>query len=168
MTSADDPTDFDGRRFRDVLGTFPTGVTVVTSVVDGAPPVGVTIGSFTSVSLDPPLVAFLPGTGSESWPGIEASGTFCVNVLGVDQTELCNRFAGKGEDKFADVAWRPAPVTGSPILDGALTWIDCRIAAVHDGGDHHIVVGAVQALDHDNDAEPLLFLGGKYGRFDAI
>ena len=168
MTSADDPTDFAGRRFRDVLGTFPTGVTVVTSVVDGAPPVGVTIGSFTSVSLDPPLVAFLPGTGSESWPGIEASGTFCVNVLGVDQTELCNRFAGKGEDKFADVAWRPAPVTGSPILDGALTWIDCRIAAVHDGGDHHIVVGAVQALDHDNDAEPLLFLGGKYGRFDAI
>lgn len=168
MTSEFDPSDFDGRRFRDVMGTFPTGVTVVTADASDVGPSGMTIGSFTSVSLDPPLVAFLPAATAAAWPAIEAAGSFCVNVLAVDQVELCNRFATKGVDKFSGTDWIPAPVTGSPILAGAMSWIDCRIDAVHPAGDHVIVVGAVQALDHARDAEPLLFHGGSYGRIDPL
>ncbi|MEM9037326.1 MAG: flavin reductase family protein [Actinomycetota bacterium] len=163
-----DSTDFDGRRFRDVLGTFPTGVTVVTADDPDEGPSGMTIGSFTSVSLDPPLVAFLPATTASAWPAIESAGSFCVNVLAVDQVETCNTFASKGADKFAAVEWTPAPVTGSPVLTGSLSWIDCRIEAVHEAGDHVIVVGAVVAMEHARDTEPLLFHGGRYGRIDPL
>lgn len=168
MSTDPDPIAFDGRRFRDVLGTFPTGVTVVTADPPGAGPTGMTIGSFTSVSLDPPLVAFLPARTSESWPAIAAAGSFCVNILCTDQVETCNRFASRGAEKFDGVEWRPAPVTGSPILTGSVSWIDCRIDAVHEAGDHLIVVGAVEALHVEHEGDPLLFLRGGYGRFDSV
>src|SRR5215203_5335158 len=121
---------FDSAAFRQVLGHFPTGVVVVTAHGSSGP-VGLSIGSFTSVSLDPPLVGFLPGKASDSWPSIERSGSFCVNVLAEDQGELCWAFAKELDDKFAEVGWRPAP-SGSPILDGVVAWLDCSIHDVVD------------------------------------
>ena len=156
---------FDGARFRQVLGHFATGVTVITAASpDG--PVGLAIGSFTSVSLDPPLVAFVPAKTSSSWPRIRDAGAFCVNVLGAEQEVLCRTFASKAQDKFMGVGWEPAS-TGAPRLTDALAWIDCTIEVVHDAGDHDICVGRVQELDvGDDTAGPLVFYRGGYGRFE--
>jgi flavin reductase (DIM6/NTAB) family NADH-FMN oxidoreductase RutF len=158
-----DPTD--SQHFRTVLGHFPTGVTVVTAANDGVP-VGLTVGSFASVSLAPPLVAWMCGKDSDSWAGIAASGAFAVNVLCANQVDACMTMASKVEQKFEGIAWRPAQGTGSPIIEGSVAWIDCRIDAVHEGGDHYIVVGEVVDLDVDNpDFEPMIFYRGKFGRF---
>ncbi len=157
----------EGKHFRTVLGNFPTGVTVVTAVDDGEP-AGLAIGSFTSVSLDPPLVAFCPDKRSSSWPHIEAAGAFCVNILAADQVDVCNAFAGKSDDKFGEVAWDTTHL-GSPRLAGSLAWIDCSLEAVHDGGDHFIVVGRVNELDVERpDVGPLLFFRGGYGLFGDL
>jgi flavin reductase (DIM6/NTAB) family NADH-FMN oxidoreductase RutF len=154
---------FDSAKFRQVLGHFPTGVTVVTATgADG--PVGLAVGSFASVSLDPPLVAFFPAKNSSSWPRIEAAGAFCVNILAEDQEDVCRRFAMKGDDKFVGLGWKPAP-SGAPLLDGVLAWIDCSIDSVTDAGDHHCVMGRVRELDVAHDGAPLLFFRGGYGRF---
>lgn len=155
--------NIDAAVFRNVLGHFPTGVTAVTAVTDGRP-VGMAIGSFTSVSLDPPLVAFLPGKTSGSWHGIKESGSFCVNVMAQDQMDVCGVMASKAEDKFTDVDWRPGP-TGSPIIEGSIAYIDCTIEAVLDGGDHDIVVGRVVELDVMHSKDPLVFYQGGYGTF---
>jgi len=159
----------DPSEYRRVLGHFPTGVTVVTGADDeGA--VGMTIGSFASVSLDPPLVMFCPTHGSTTWQRIKEAGTFCVNVLGDDQLDLCGLFAGKDEDKFAEIEWTTEH-TGAPVLPGSIAWIDCDIHAVHDGGDHAIVVGLVKALrtvDELGSRGPLLFFQGGFGQFGTL
>ena len=166
MTDFRDPLD--PASFRAVLGHFPTGVTAVTCTT-GDRPVGMAIGSFTSVSLDPPLVAFLPGKSSNSWVDIKEAGRFCVNVLSVDQLNVCSVMASKAEDKFADVSWHLSP-GGSPIIDDAVAWIDCEIDAVHDAGDHEICVGRVLALECDAETEvsPLVFYRGGYGSFTLL
>lgn len=157
MTSA-----FDSAEFRRVLGHYPTGVTVVTAVA-GSDPVGLAIGSFGSVSLEPPLVMFCPGRSSSSWPLIESSGSFCVNVLAEDQADVSSLFAGRDPDKFAGVTWSTR-ATGSPVIDGCLAWIDCTIEVTHDAGDHWIVVGRVEELAVERpDIGPLIFLKGGYG-----
>ncbi|CCK29364.1 NADPH-flavin oxidoreductase [Streptomyces davaonensis JCM 4913] len=151
--------------FRRVLGNFATGVTVVTSpATEGEPsPAGFACQSFSSLSLDPPLVSFMVGRTSTTWPRIARAGVFCVNVLGAQQGELCRGFAVSGGDKFAGVAHDAAPVSGSPRLEGALAWIDCTVHAVHTGGDHLIVVGRVDALGAaEGDAAPLLFHRGRF------
>jgi len=166
----DDPeTVYAARRFRDVLGRFGSGVTVVTAVSNDEP-VGLTCQSFSSVSLDPPLVLFVPAKTSRAWPLIQRSGRFCVNLLGADQADLSNTMASRGTDKFAEVKWTPAPQTGSPMLAGALAHIDCSIHAVHEAGDHFVVIGRVLDLvtddDGDDDAAPLLFYRGQYRTTD--
>jgi flavin reductase (DIM6/NTAB) family NADH-FMN oxidoreductase RutF len=159
----------DSTLFRQVLGHFPTGVTVITATKADGEPVGFTIGSFTSVSLDPPLVGFLPMVSSVRWHAIAETGSFCVNVLGAAQGDLCWRFAKSDiDDPFEGVGWQPTPITGSPILDGAIAWIDCRIEKVVDAGDHLFVMGRVLELAHahaDLEPIPLLFYRGKVGRF---
>jgi flavin reductase (DIM6/NTAB) family NADH-FMN oxidoreductase RutF len=125
------------------------------------------VGSFTSVSLDPPLVAFMPDKSSSSWPKFRDSGAFCVNILGAEQESVCRAFAMKGGDKFAELAWHAAS-SGSPILDGALAWIDCDIDVVHEAGDHYIVIGLVRELDIGTPALPLVFFQGGYGRFSSL
>ncbi len=155
----------DPRLFRDVLGHFPTGVTVVTGVDERGTPHGITIGSFVSVSLEPPLVGFLPGKRSRSWPLIAGSGSFCVNILGAGQDELCWRFAkepAEGEDtKFVGVEWTRS-TTGSPILPGVVGWIDCTIDAVSEAGDHWFVLGRVVDLSHQSDvSSAMVFFRGK-------
>ncbi|MDP1820407.1 MAG: flavin reductase family protein [Acidimicrobiales bacterium] len=155
---------FDSAKYRQVLGHFPTGVTVITAAPRGEP-VGLAVGSFSSVSLDPPLVAFFPDRSSSSWPKIEAAGAFCVNILGEDQEDVCRRFAMKGDDKFAGLGWEAAAATGSPLLDGVIAWIDCEIHSAVDAGDHYCVMGLVKELDVTHDGPPLLFFRGGYGRF---
>ena len=159
-----DTEPIDPGEFRRVLGHFPSGVTVVTAAVDGVAS-GMTIQSFTSVSLDPPLVAFVPSKDSESWTEMKESDSFCVNILAVDQQDLCMTMASKDEDKFDGVDWS-AGETGSPVLTGSLAWLECRTESVHDAGDHDIVVGRVVVLQAPDDAvEPLLFFKGGFGTF---
>jgi flavin reductase (DIM6/NTAB) family NADH-FMN oxidoreductase RutF len=163
--SAEPPPTIDSANYRRVLGHFPTGVVVITAVHDDEP-VGLAIGSFTSASLDPPLVGFLPDKSSSTWPRIEASGAFCVNVLGDAQQDVCRAMATKGPDKFAAVTWRHGR-TGAPVIDGALAYIDCEIEVVHEVGDHWFVVGRVVDLDVIGDGGPLLFFRGGYGGFSG-
>lgn len=151
--------------FRDTLGRFPTGVVIVASTGPEGSPVGMTVGSFTSVSLDPPLVAFLPAKTSSSFPAIREGGKFCVNVLAAQQQNVCRMFARSGADKFAGVAWEPTQATRSPRIKGVVAWIDCEIETIHDAGDHYIVIGRVQELAAGDDPEPLLFFQGGYGGF---
>ncbi|WP_030207321.1 flavin reductase family protein [Streptomyces sp. NRRL S-87] len=154
--------------FRSVLGNFASGVTVITAPAadgDGDGPAGFACQSFASLSLDPPLVTFMVGRTSTTWPRIARAGVFCVNILGAEQGGLCRSFAVSGADKFAGVAHTPAPVTGSPQLADVPAWIDCRIHAVHTGGDHLIVVGRVEAMGAAQEGEPLLFHKGRFGRF---
>jgi flavin reductase (DIM6/NTAB) family NADH-FMN oxidoreductase RutF/DNA-binding IclR family transcriptional regulator len=124
------------------------------------------VGSFTSVSLDPPLVAFLPDRASVSWGQIRTSGNFCVNILGANQESVCRRFASKASQKvkFEALDCRLSPL-GSPIIDGAVAWIDCVRGAVHEAGDHFIVIGNVRDLQIESGGLPLLFFQGGYGRF---
>lgn len=150
--------------FRETLGHYPTGVAVVTGIAADGTPVGMVVGSFTSVSLDPPLVAFLPTKESGSWARLSTAVRFCVNVLAADQEDVCRRFASRAADKFDGVAWSAAP-GGSPVLDGVVAWIECDHHQVVDGGDHWIVLGAVTDLAVARPALPLLFFQGGYGRF---
>lgn len=158
----------DTTQFRQVLGRFPTGVTVITAAPPDADsrPVGFAVGSFFSVSLEPALVGFCAAKSSSSWPGIRSAGAFCVNVLAEDQEEVCRQFSTKGADKFAGLSWAPT-ATGSPRLANVLAWIDCDVDAVHDAGDHEICVGLVRELEFERESEPLLFYRSGYHRFSA-
>ncbi|MEO9139440.1 MAG: 3-hydroxy-9,10-secoandrosta-1,3,5(10)-triene-9,17-dione monooxygenase reductase subunit [Jatrophihabitans sp.] len=160
MTQAIDPG-----AFRHALGHFCTGVTVIAAVADGEP-IGFACQSFAALSLDPPLVLFCPGKSSRTWPLIESAGHFSVNVLAHDQQDVSAIFGRSGEDKFSSVAWSPGP-SGSPVLDGVLSWLDCSIESVLDGGDHHIVIGRVQAIGDPVAERPLLFYRGAYAATEA-
>ncbi|MCS5676957.1 MAG: flavin reductase family protein [Acidimicrobiales bacterium] len=156
----------DGDRYRKVLGRYPTGVTLVTAT-DEDGPVGMIIGSFVSVSLEPPLVGFLPAKGSQTWPLIEATGVFCVNVLADDQKGLVDLFVGKEGDPWASVPFRLAD-SGSPIVEGAVAAIDCSIDRVVEAGDHWFVTGEVTGVEYSDEGSPLVFLGGVYGLFEGL
>jgi 3-hydroxy-9,10-secoandrosta-1,3,5(10)-triene-9,17-dione monooxygenase reductase component len=159
--SPDVPRIVDPEVMREVLGHFASGVTVVTAVTaDG--PTGFTCQSFSSLSLDPPLVAFAPARTSQTWPRLRAIGRFCVNVLAEGQDDVSQNFARSGADKFAGVRWSPS-AHGSPVLDGVVAWIDGELWAEYDGGDHSIVVARVLDLGAHPDRRPLLFHRGTYG-----
>lgn len=151
----------DAVAFRRVLGHFCSGVTVVTAMVGGEP-VGFTCQSFASLSLDPPMVMFAPSRSSTSWLKVRQAGTFCVNVLSDAHAELSDGFARSGTDKFAGVRWRPSRY-GAPVLGEVAAFIDCRIWAEYDGGDHIIVAASVLDLAADSTRRPLLFYRGRYG-----
>jgi 3-hydroxy-9,10-secoandrosta-1,3,5(10)-triene-9,17-dione monooxygenase reductase component len=148
--------------FRRALGHFASGVTVVAGLDEDGAPVGLACQSFTSLSLDPPLVLVCPGRGSTSWPRIATGGRFTVNVLAADQQSVCAALGRPGDRKFDGVPWHRTE-RGGLALDGAIAWLDCDVADVHDGGDHHIVVGAVRRLAVVRDHPPLLFFRGGYG-----
>ena len=142
--------------YRAVLGKFCTGVVAVTALDDNGNPVGLTVGSFSSVSLDPALVAFFVGCNSTTFPKVSRYGRFCANILSADQHELGRAFARSGSDKFHGIDWTPSH-TGSPRLAGAHAWIDCDVDLVQPVGDHHLVVGRVVELGATDDRDPLLF-----------
>jgi len=153
----------DGGRFREALGHFATGVTVVTADEEGEP-VGFTCQAFTSLSMEPPLVALAPAKSSTSWPRIARAGAFCVNILAEDQEALCRDFAVSGGDKFRGIGWRVG-VTGAPVLEGALAWVECEFVRSHDAGDHELVIGRVVDLGVV-PGRPLLYYRGGFGRFE--
>lgn len=157
-------TTIDPKLFRDTLGHYPTGVAVVTGIDNGGHPVGMVVGSFTSISLDPPLVAFAPKRDSQSFPTLQESATFCVNVLAADQEFVGRQFAVSGADKYEGLEWSPAP-GGSPILAGVVCWVECSWDTVIEAGDHYIVLGHVRDLDVTRATPPLMFFQGGYGRF---
>lgn len=142
--------------FREVLGHFCSGVVVVTARDAAGAPTGMTVGSFTSISLEPPLVGFYAAHTSSTLPGILAAGRFCANVLAEGQHGLARGFAARGTDRFAGVGWAPGR-GGAPRLTGAHAWIDCLITERRAIGDHELVVGAVEALGAPGGSEPLVF-----------
>ncbi|QFY14126.1 flavin reductase [Nonomuraea phyllanthi] len=148
-----------------MLGRFATGVVAITAVdpADGRP-CGLAANSFTSVSLDPPLVAFCVAHSSSSWPRVRGAKAVTVNVLAEDQQAVCARLAAKGGDKFAGLAWTGSP-GGNPVIDGALAWMDCAVEAEHPAGDHVIVVARVLRLGTQGEGGPLVFFRGRYGGF---
>lgn len=150
----------DPRALRDSLGRFATGVTVVTTRGEQGAPVGMTVNSFASVSLDPPLVLWSIGLRSPSLAAFRASPGFAVNVLGAGSRALAMQFARPAEDKFAGVAWSEGQ-HGAPILDDAIASFECLTAQRIAGGDHEIYLGSVVRHEH-SDAEPLLFHAGRF------
>ncbi len=153
-------SDLTPHRLRHVLGHFASGLTVITAATEDGP-AGFTCQSFSSLSLDPPLVMFSPARTSSTWPLLRAARSFTVNILAADQQHLSSQFARSGTDKFAGVAHSPSPL-GNPVLDRALAWVDCELHQEYDGGDHTIVVGAIRGLGARTDTEPLLFFKGDY------
>ncbi|AZS85290.1 flavin reductase family protein [Streptomyces griseoviridis] len=145
------------------MGQFCSGVTVVTAMGPTGP-VGFTCQAFSSLSLRPPRITLGVSRTSTSWPSIRDSVSFCVNVLAHSQHPLSERFARSGGDKFREVAWDPSP-DGAPRLAGATAWIDCRLHAEHDGGDHLVVIGDVRRVEAPAEPrEPLLYYRGRYTR----
>lgn len=152
---------FDERDFRNALGHFPTGVVVVTAETDGRDPIAMTVSSFNAVSLDPPLVLFSVGRNAPSLPALLAAENFGISVLRHDQTDLSSRFAGGRGEKWADLA----PVlgaTGCPLIGPCLATFECAPFAVHEGGDHLILVGQVLRFEIAEEGEPLVFFRGGY------
>ena len=156
MTKTNDPSDF-----RRALSQFPTGVAVMTTLDAKGEPVGFTASSFNSVSVDPPLVLWSMNKASWSAPAFQASGRFAVNVLSDAQMELSNRFAQRGGAKFQDFPWTSG-LGGCPVLEGCAAQFECRTWAMHDGGDHFIIIGEVLGYAHHPDRAPLVFARGGY------
>ena len=148
-------------RFRHVFGHFCTGVTVITTVGDGRP-VGFACQAFAALSLEPPLAVFCPSKTSATWRVIAQEGHFAANVLAATQRDLARVFGSSGDEKFTGLRWS-ASVTGDPVLEGVLAWASCEVEAVHDGGDHHVVIGRVVELGEVGAADPLLFYRGRFG-----
>lgn len=148
--------------FREVLGYFASGVTVVTAIDEE--PVGFTCQAFAALSLDPPMVVIAPSKMSKSWPRIAHMKAFCANILGSNQASLARSFSVSGADKFAGVSWDEAPVSRAPILRGAVAWADCRLESIYDGGDHQLATAQVVMLGQSG-GQPLLFYRGGFGTF---
>jgi flavin reductase (DIM6/NTAB) family NADH-FMN oxidoreductase RutF len=160
---ASDSSPIDPRDFRNALGAYATGVTIITAAAPDGKPYGLTCNSFASVSLNPPLVLWSLVIFSQSMSVFQNASHFAVNVLGASQQALANKFAKSSDDKFAGVEWRPG-LGNAPILADSVANFQCRAANRYYGGDHVIFLGAVEAYSY-NRQEPLLFARGSYGRF---
>ena len=134
------------------------------AALDGATPVGLAIGSFSSISLEPPLVGFFSDKTSTTFPRIREASAFSINVLAEDQEDVCRAFSVKGRDKFANVAWQPRGARGLPCITSALAWIGCALFEVHEVGDHHLAIGRVEDLLVLREGGPLLYFRGRFGR----
>jgi flavin reductase (DIM6/NTAB) family NADH-FMN oxidoreductase RutF len=166
---ASDASAIDPRDFRNALGTYATGVTIITAVAADGKPYGITCNSFASVSLNPPLVLWSLGMFSQGLSIFQNASHFTVNVLGASQQALASQFAKSSGDKFAGVSWKPG-LGKAPVLAGCIANFQCRAANRYYGGDHVIFLGAVEAYAY-NRQEPLLFARSDYGRFvvaDAV
>jgi flavin reductase (DIM6/NTAB) family NADH-FMN oxidoreductase RutF len=153
----------DPSTLRDALGCFATGVTVVTCLDDGARPAGLTVNSFTSVSLDPPLLLVCLAKTAVSAPALTKAPFFAINVLQTRQQPASIRFSTRDEDRFGATPWSCGEA-GAPILEESLGVFECERFAVYDGGDHHILVGRVVKASFDAALDPLLYFRGRYRR----
>lgn len=154
---------FDPIKFRNALGAFATGVTIVTGLDQTGAPVGATVSSFNSVSLDPPLILFSLDHKSETLQPLKDTGRCLVNVLAEEQQDLSNKFAVSGKASWDDVEFETWD-SGCPVLPGALAHFECSVFATHPGGDHVIFIGQVERYEISDNGKPLLFHGGRYGR----
>ena len=155
----------DGRHFRDVLGNFPTSVVAITTTDAEERPHGMVVGTFASVSLDPPLVSFLADRSSTTLRTIRAASRFCANALAGNQERLSRKLAtGTAGQRFEGTAWQPSAL-GNPVLDGIVAWVDCAVEQVVEIGDHLLVVGRVHDLRVESLKTPLLFFRGGYGDY---
>lgn len=145
---------------RRVMGHFATGVTIITTLNNAGQLHGLTANAFTSVSLVPPLLLICVDKKAESYPSFEESKVFTVNILKDDQEALSRKFAVSGGEKFRGVAYRVG-ANGAPILEGVLAWLECKVAASYDGGDHTIYLGEIQEAE-TREGKPLLFFRGGY------
>ena len=153
----------DEAHYRDVMGHYPTGVVCVTGMVGGEP-VGMVVGSFGAVSLDPPLVCFLPVRTSRTYARLRRAPALCVNVLAHDQVDECRTLAGPSPDKFDDIRWRPSE-RGAPLIDGAVAYVHAGLQREVEAGDHLISICAVHDMEVARPVTPLLFFQGGYGGF---
>ena len=153
----------DLRTLRDALGCFATGVTVVTCLGGDGEPAGLTVNSFTSVSLDPPLLLVCIAKPAASAAALVGASHFAVNVLQTGQQPDSIRFSTRDQDRFGATAWSPGEA-GPPILEDSLSVFECERYGVHDGGDHHILVGQVVKASFDASLDPLLYFRGRYRR----
>lgn len=158
------PGEADARAFRDALGKYATGVTIVTCESSQGP-LGMTANSFASVSIDPPLVLWSPARASKRCEAFETANHFAIHVLDESQKDFCKTFASEGGN-FADLNWQKS-ASGVPLIDGCLARFECDRYAVHDGGDHAIVVGLVTSAVF-REGKPLVFAGGSFGRFSEV
>lgn len=152
---------FDSREFRNALGRFATGVCVITANPKGHKPFGMTVNSFSSLSLEPALIQWNLQLNSECAPAFEACEGFTVNILGLDQQDLSNQYAKKGAHDIPEGDYRLGK-SGNPVLKGCLTSFECKVWARYDGGDHVILIGEVVEMDDSPTGDPLLFYSGKY------
>lgn len=162
---ASDSSSIDPRDFRNALGTYATGVTIITAATPDGKPYGLTCNSFASVSLNPPLVLWSLVVYSSSLTVFQNASHFSVNVLGASQQALANKFAKSSDDKFTGVDWTPG-LGKAPVLAESVANFQCRSVNRYYGGDHVIFLGAVEAYSYNRE-EPLLFARGGYGRFLA-
>lgn len=155
-------TAMDQRLFRDTLGHYASGITIITGT-DEQGPIGFTCQSFYSVSMDPPLVSFSVMTNSTTYPRIRETGRFAVNVLAHHQDAVSTQFARRGTDKWAGIDWVPT-AAGNPVITDSLMWLDCDLWAEHEAGDHLIIIGKVREMSTAewHRHEPLLYFKGRY------
>lgn len=154
----------DFSQLREALGHHPTGVALISSIDDNGAPVGLIVGTFTSISLEPPLVGFFPMKTSTSFERIREAGRFTVNILAHDQEPVCRMLTRRQPDKFEGLTWSPS-TNGSPVLDDVVLTIDCDLTQVSEAGDHWLATGLVQDVNIRRPVAPLLFFQGGYGGF---
>lgn len=162
------PSEFSAtpENFRKVMSSYPTGIVAVTSIVDDSP-VAMIVGSFTSVSLTPPLIAFIAGHGSASYQKLKKADRFVINVLGFEQAAICRSLSSKSvPDRWAGIDWEPSPF-GHPMISDCVAHIECKTFAVHTAGDHDIVIGEVERMGSKTDTKPLVFFGGGFHHVGA-
>ncbi|MGV9709784.1 flavin reductase family protein [Gordonia sp. NPDC003424] len=159
-----EPEIVDPAQFRQVFGTLPTGVTAITGLTDCGTPCGLIVGTFGSLSQDPPLATFCVDKGSSTWPKLRSLGRFTANILSTDQLPVCRALARKGEEKFRGISYTES-VIGTPRIAGAAAWVDCEVLSEVVAGDHFVIVGAIRALDA-GEGDAMLFRAGKFGDFN--
>lgn len=147
--------------FREVLGAFASGITVVAALADDGRPAGLACQSFASLSLEPPLVLLCVGKGSSSWPTVRAADRFGISILAEEQRPVCEALGKRGEEKFAGVDWETSP-HGAVRITGALATVDCALEAVHEAGDHYLVTARVLELTARDGGSPLLYYRSAY------
>ncbi|MGJ3507705.1 flavin reductase family protein [Enemella sp. A6] len=155
---------FDPAAFRSVMGHYPTGVAIVTGIATHGEPLALVVGTFSSVSLEPPLVSFMPMKTSSTFAKLAECSSICINVLAADQEQICRTIARRKTNKLEGIDWKPSP-SGDPILEGVISWVDARITTNVDAGDHWVTLCSVEALAVENPVAPLLFFQGGYGSF---
>ncbi|WP_313810570.1 flavin reductase family protein [Glutamicibacter sp.] len=159
-----DTQDIDPAEYRKVFGALPTGVTAITGMTAEGKPMGFVVGTFMSLSLEPPLVTFCVDKGSSTWPTLRSLGRFTANILSTEQLPVCRALSRKGDEKFAGVDYEIGE-NGTPRIAGATAWIDCEVLSEVVAGDHYMIVGGVDSMEA-TEKEALLFRGGKFGEFD--